>query len=549
MQPWRGNRPNRNGFDERFRLSQSAPTVRPTTLTGMALACVTLAAGAQTTNLTTRSLTLRECIDLALEHNLAVQLQRYGPEVAKYTLKAAYGAYDPTLSLSASRTFVDQPPTFDAKKLNQTKVGPLLNIPGQDWPYQQTIDSVGPSLSGVLPTGLKYSIAARSDHMDATTVPIPYLITSPTGPFNLAISNNYSALAGITLSQPFLKDSWIDLYRRTIQVDKKRLKISEQLFRAKVMAVVTSVASNYFRLIDAREQVGVQLKALEVANKLLEQTVKRVKVGDLPPLDEKQVQSSVETIKTALFAAEQAYEEQENGLKNLLTEDFQKWTGIKIEPSEALIAVEEPVNRSESWLLAMTQRPDLLQARLSLQVQDINVRFDYNQLFPSLDAVGSYGWLSTQPGFSATLNDLRNGSMPYYSVGVVLSFPLGNITARNNYKAGQAARKQIALLLKELEQNILVQVDTAVKLTETTYKQVLSTRRAREFAEAALDAEQKKYDNGLSTPFLVLQFQDRLTLARSAEIAALAAYNVAKAQLAFQEGSTLEKNKIELKVK
>src|SRR6266849_3429691 len=72
MQPWRGNRPNRNGFDERFRLSQSAPTVRPTTLTGMALACVTLAAGAQTTNLTTRSLTLRECIDLALEHNLAI---------------------------------------------------------------------------------------------------------------------------------------------------------------------------------------------------------------------------------------------------------------------------------------------------------------------------------------------------------------------------------------------------------------------------------------------------------------------------------------------
>jgi outer membrane protein TolC len=522
----------------------------------MALACVTLAAGAQTTNVTTRSLTLRECIDLALEHNLAVQLQRYGPEVAKYTLKAAYGAYDPTLSLSASRTFVDQPPTFDPKKLNQTKTSilnppPGMNVPGQDWPYQQTLDSVGPSLSGVLPTGLKYSIAARSDHMDATTVPIPYLISTgtPPGPSNLAISNNYSALAGITLSQPFLKDSWIDLYRRTIQVDKKRLKISEQLFRAQVMAVVTSVASNYFRLIDAREQVGVQLKALEVANKLLEQTVKRVKVGDLPPLDEKQVQSSVETIKTALFAAEQAYEEQENDLKNLLSEDFQKWTGIKIEPSEALIAVEEPVNRSESWLLAMTQRPDLLQARLSLQVQDINVRFDYNQLFPSLDAVGSYGWLSTQPGFSATLNDLRNGSMPYYSVGVVFSFPLGNITARNNYKASQAARKQIALLLKELEQNILVQVDTALKLTETTYKQVSSTRKAREFAEAALEAEQKKYDNGLSTPFLVLQFQDRLTLARSAEVAALAAYNVAKAQLAFQEGSTLEKNKIELKVK
>ncbi len=103
--------------------------------------------------------------------------------------------------------------------------------------------------------------------------------------------------------------------------------------------------------------------------------------------------------------------------------------------------------------------------------------------------------------------------------------------------------------MKELEQDIIVRVDTAVKLTETTYKQISSTRQAREFAEAALDAEQKRYEAGASTPFLVLQMQDRLTLARSAEIAALAAYNIAKAQLAFQEGSTLEKNKIELKVK
>jgi len=394
---------------------------------------------------------------------------------------------------------------------------------------------------------LRYTIAARSDHYDATSFPLPLIY--PYLPLSPAVTNNYFATANITLSQPFLKDSWIDLYRRTIQLSKKNLKISELAFKAQVMATVTSVQTSYFNLINAREQVSVQNKALEVANKLLEQTVKRVKVGDLPPLDEKQVESSVESIKTALFAAEQAYEEQENILKNLLSEDFQHWTGIKIEPSEALIAVQEPVSRSESWLLAMTQRPDLQQARLNLEKQGIDVRFNYNQLFPSLNAVGSYGWQSYEPGFSGTLNDLHNGSFPFYSVGVVLTFPLGNIAARNNYKASQAAQKQAALQVKELEQDIIVRVDTAVKLTETTYKQISSTRQAREFAEAALDAEQKRYEAGASTPFLVLQMQDRLTLARSAEIAALAAYNIAKEQLAFQEGSTLEKNKIELKVK
>src|SRR5437588_7854683 len=198
-----------------------------------------LIAGAQITNQDTRALSLQQCLEMALAHNLDIQIARYSPRIASQFLGASYGIYDPILTLSASRTFTDQPGAFDPKKFNQSK--PTLaklfttNTLGQEWPNEKTLDSVGPSLIGRLPTGLTYNLFARSDHFDATTFIVPSLLTPVPAigagflppALNNPSSNNYSATAGITLSQPLLKDSWIDLYRLGIRLNQKNLQISE----------------------------------------------------------------------------------------------------------------------------------------------------------------------------------------------------------------------------------------------------------------------------------------------------------------------------------
>ena len=125
----------------------------------------------------------------------------------------------------------------------------------------------------------------------------------------------------------------------------------------------------------------------------------------------------------------------------------------------------------------------------------------------------------------------------------------GNRAARNGYRASRAVKQQAALQLKKVEQDVLVQVDDSLKAAQSAYKRTNSTREARVYAEAALEAEQKKLQNGVSTPFVVLQLQQRLTDARTAEIRALSDYNKAVAQLALNEGSTLEKNHLSLDVK
>ncbi|MHB8523957.1 MAG: TolC family protein [Limisphaerales bacterium] len=505
----------------------------------LSVACLvgTLWAGAEPTPPPARRLSLRECIELALRHNLDVQIERYTPEIARFNLASSYGVYDPTFNLSAVEQFVTSPVGVDPKK------------PGTDFANEITTDSVGPGISGLLPTGLTYDLTATADFLDARTD----FSTDPKQAFifpgGIRLTNENLASAGISLRQPLLKNSWIDVYRQRIWINKKNLKISELALRWQIMNTIAAVQLAYHDLVFARENVSVREKALELAAQLLAETRKRVAVGDLPPLDETQAESQVETTQTDLYAAQQTLAEQQNLLKNLVTDDFKAWTGVDIEPAESLLAVPAQFDLAESWQAAMTSRPDLLQFRLELEKQDVLVRYRFNQLFPSLDLVGGYSASALSATFGAAAADVGERNNPAYLYGVVLSIPLSNRTARNDYKASQAARTQSRLQLKKLEQMIQVQIDNSVKLAASTFKRAGSTRQARIFAAAALDAEEKKLQNGASTSFFVLEFQRKLTDARTAEIRALADYNKALAQLALHEGMTLEQNQLSFEVK
>ena len=198
----------------------------------------------------------------------------------------------------------------------------------------------------------------------------------------------------------------------------------------------------------------------------------------------------------------------------------------------------------------MTMRPDLLQAKLDVERQGIAVKYTYNQLFPELDLVGTYG--HTAAGFAEYENafgQLREGTFPYYSYGARLTFPIGNTGARAAYKSSKLTKEQLILTLKKLEQSIMVAIDNDIKQAESSYQQVAATRTAREYAAAALDAEQKKLDSGKSTTYTVLQMQRDLTAARGNEIQALDNYNKALAQLSFDEGSTLNRLSINVDMK
>jgi outer membrane protein len=475
----------------------------------------------------TRVFTLDECIKLALEHNLDIQIQQLNPEINQYGLNVTYGVYEPVFSFSAKKNYDDSPGGINPQ--TQTEFPPAI--------FES--DNYTPDIKGVLPTGLTYDLSASMARNSSLTNPPPFYLP-PT----------WASDVSITLSQPLLRNFWIDNNRLQIQLSKATLKISEQALRLQVMTSVTAVKTAYYNLLYDRGNVDANALAYKLAEQLVTENKKRVEVGSLAPLDETQSESQAATSLAAMHAAEQALTVQENTLKTLLTDNFSEWADVTLLPAEQLTAMPEELDLQQSWRHAVTQRPELVEAKLNVERQNVTLKYDLNQIFPELDVLGTYGHNANQDTFNNSLNELGTGNHSFYSYGAAVTIPLGgNYSARNTYKAGKATLKQLLLTLKQTEQGIIVAVQDDVGNVQSTMQQVDATRDARKYAEDALDAERKKLENGKSTSFIVLQLISNLTTAKVNEVQALANYNIAVAQLSLDEGSTLEANHIDLKVR
>ena len=460
-----------------------------------------------------RRMSLEDCIQEALQHNLDIQIQRYNPEISLYALRASYGGYDPLLKFSASHAYTVQPSGFTSQG---------IALPAQT----TTFDSFSSSIGGELPfTGLQYNIQGginEQTFLSGGNIP------------------NSGGSIGLQLSQPLLQNFWIDSTRLTIKLNKNTLQNDEQGFRQQVITSITAVQNAYYELIYSLENVKVQQEAVDLAQTQLDQDKQRMQIGTLPLLSVQQDESQLAQDKSTLIAAESKLGTDELTLKNLLTDNYSDWQNVQIQPTEALAAPLVLFDLQDSWSKAMTQRPDLVQARLNVERQGIQLKFLKNQIFPQLDLVGTLGYNGEGVYYEGTFDQIGKGNAPYYSYGVQFQVPLANQNARNTYKSGKVTMQQLVLTLKQLEQKIMVAVDNDIGTAQSDYENVQATREARMYAEAALDAEQKTYAVGKATTFEVLQYQSQLTTARGNEIQALATYEESLATLAADEGSTLD---------
>jgi outer membrane protein TolC len=501
-----------------------------------------LAAAVAQANATTRALSLDDCIQSALAHNFDLQIKRYDPQLSLYGLYADYGGYDPTFNFSGEHKWNSgalQTNGFVATTLIGTNaVSNFVLFPRSTSDQNLFYTDLG----GSLPWGLDYDFVASLTQSYGPEY-------SGTNSLNVTQGKNTGGSAEVDLTQHLLKNFWIDTTRLTIQVDKNRLKYAGQTLRQQFINTVTAVEDAYYELIYAQESVKVQQEALTLAQTQLDQDRQRVQVGSLAPLDVQQDEAQVAQSQASLIAAQSTLNTDENTLKNLITDAYAEWHDVDIQPTATLAAPLVLFNLQDSWSKGMTIRPDLLQARLDVEKQGIELKFEHNQLFPALDVVGSYGYAGVGQEYNNVFDQVNTGDQPYYSFGAKLSMPLGNVSARNTYKTGKVTEKQLLLTLKQLEQTIMVAIDNAVKQAQSDFQSVEASRQARTYAEAALDAEQKKYAVGKSTTFTVLQLQNTLTADRAAEIRALANYNEDLANLSQQEGSTLDRHKINVEAK
>jgi outer membrane protein TolC len=330
------------------------------------------------------------------------------------------------------------------------------------------------------------------------------------------------------------------------------------------METIYSVEDAYWNLVYSIDNLEVKRWSLKLAQDLLDKNRRSVEVGQLAPIEVLSAQAEVATREADILQAEAQVKNNEDRLKmilNLSAEEEKAFTSI--EPKDKPKSQETKMALDEALVTAMENRPELRASRIGLKNQELNVTYAKNQLLPGLDLTASYWspgvsgeqiiYLNNNPltgiiigrvpgGSSAAMKDAFNFKYQNWSVGLTLTLPMNNFLSRAMYTQAKLNMEQSLLNLKSQEQQIFLEIKNAVRAVETNYKRIQAYRVARELAEQKLAAEEEKLKVGLSTNYMVLQYQRDLSTARSTELRAIVDYNLSTAALDRALGLSL-KNK------
>jgi outer membrane protein TolC len=465
-------------------------------------------------------LTLNEAIQRALAKNFAIKIRGFDASIASAGVSQALGKFDPVLnghytySANASPGYIDP---------NTGMISSAVNI---------NTDDYGLNVDGLLPWGMTYELGGRT--------------TNTRGTFD-AYADNYSTFAGVTGTQPLLRNFGFGATLASIHIAKINRGISEWQFKQSVIDTVTNVIFAYNNLNFAYANRLSAIRSHELALQLVDENQKRFRTGDASQYDVTFANSRAAGREENILFAEQAVREAENFLKQLITDT--KTPDLLSEhlaiepPAPAPIVV---VDAAADFHAALTKRPDYQQARLRLKGDSISTKFQRNQLLPRLDLVGSYGYSGQGADFRSTRQQIENKDYNAYSWGVVISVPLTFTTERGRYRAARLQQRQSETIQEQLEQNIVVLVGNAASQIEIVQKRIRATRQARDLAQATLDAEKKRLRAGQSNSFFVAQQQEILSGAEVSEARAQSDYHNALAEYDRQLGVTLEKLNISI---
>ena len=497
-------------------------------ITTVCILCASCIARADEATNATVSITIRECIERALQNNFDIRIQRINPTIDSWGVVLQQGVYDPKLNASATYRDSVSPPQSSFIGSITTNAGIVTTNFSTSARNLLLQPSVG--LGGKLVSGATYDLAAS-----------PYG-SGPT--MDNAFTHSGSAVFSVT--QPLLKNFGFDVNTAYIRIARKSRDITVQNFVNQVITSITAVYSAYYELVFAIEDYKAKREDLGLAQQLLDENRRKLQIGTMSPLDVVQAESGVASREQAVILAERTIKDNENALKILISQNVGEFQGESFVPVDYPVVEMVETDVASSIRTALEMRPDYIAAKLTVERQNIQVKFSRNQLWPEIDLNASYGWNGAGGTFGEWATSVGSRDSPQWSAGMTVTFPLGNRQARASYQRDRLTVEQFLLQLKQLEQHIVVDVDNAVGRVQTNLKSVEAAAAARRLADESLKAEKTKLRAGTSTTFLVLQAQSQLAAARSAEIRARADYAESLVTLAQREGTTLQKNNIAL---
>jgi len=353
----------------------------------------------------------------------------------------------------------------------------------------------------------------------------------------------HDAFAGIRLKQPLLKNSGSDVNLYSIRIARKNRELSLSELRKRIIDTVYDYKKTYWELVLAHEDLKVKKESLKLARSLLELNRKKYRAEVISPLEVTQSEAGVAARREAVIIAGKIAEEGENRLKRLIFDDLYKAGGKRLVPVDSPSVEPLVLDLDESIREGLINRPDYEQARLDMEKKGLSIRYFRKQRSPQIDLDASYGF----NGLGSSLGDSFSNmdGNPEWSLGVSLTYPIGDRAARNDLLMSEIEKRRALLTLKRLEQDIIVEIANAIGEVRSNNQRIEVTKVSTRLAEEALRAEELKFREGLSTSHNVLQYQEELEEARRREINAIIDYNKSLADLSRVKGTLLKDEKIE----
>ncbi|HXR96881.1 MAG TPA: TolC family protein [Terriglobales bacterium] len=531
------------------------------------------------------TLSLNDAIALALENNLDIAIQRYNLPIADTDILRAKAGTAPrgvstgvvsgtpggggatTGAAGASGSGAGGTSTgaggagAGAGGIVTSTLGGGPGVPSLDpvLNFSSSIsDAVQPQgnivVSGV-PTLQSHSfignVSFSQGFLTGGTINVGYNNTRSSNNSNRNLFNP-QLTSGLTFSfnQPLLQGFGIELNSRNLIQAKDNREIADIAFSQQVMATVAQVEDIYWNVVTANESVKVAQEAVDLAQKILNDTQRQVQIGTMAPLQVTQAKATLATNQQTLIAAQTNL--QYNGLllKNAVTKNLSDpilANADVVTTDKITLPANEPIEPASDLVkLALQYRPELAETRINLSISEMSLKATENELKPALNLTGSYNANSLQPNYGATFGNVFGNTFPSYAVGLNLQLPLRNRSAQADVARAELSLQQSYLQQQQQVNNIVISVEQAQFALQSSRAQVLALQDAATLNRETLDADQKKLDLGATTVTQVLTDQTNLTTAESNLINAESAYEQNKINVERLTGRTLTANRISI---
>ena len=476
--------------------------------------------GAVTPNAPGLELTMDEAVAKALQLNIDLSVARLNPELQDWALAQAFGVYVPTVTATLAENNATTNPA------NQFLGGDQVTAKGTTYNFGVTklVRKTGSTVSASWSNGF-----TDSSNTAATTNP------------------RYDSTLRATFTQPLLRNRSIDTNRANLVTAEINRLLADISLRATTINTVANTKNAYWDLVYNIQAVEAAKTSLALAQKLVEDNKIRVEIGTLAPLDIVSAQAEAATRQQTLVTAQGNMLTSELALKRLIVNGTSDpiW-GARLNPVERPPTdVESKIDLEAALRTALENRTDMVTARKNLEISDVTLRYQRNQTLPGVDLQAYYQSAGTggtvlarngnpaiPGGYSDALSQLVRRKQPTWNVQVQVSYPIGTSVQDATYARSKVQYQQALAQLKALELSVATDVTNQALTVQSAFQQVQAAAAARDLSQKRLEAEQSKFEVGMSTNYDVVLAQRDFTDAQNSELRAILNYR--KAIVDFQ---------------